>query len=109
MTQTEQHEGWSNFETFHVALFYSNHEQRNTWIKDLANGRLRGGNVGVNGLQFTIDKMDYLEQRTALYAEDPVITGHFPSDIQGLRNDLITSALAQVNYREIIEHHTDTP
>lgn len=105
MTQTEQHEGWSNLETFHVALFYSNHEQRNIWVKGLANGRLPGGGAGEHdeNLTLTIDKMDYLEQTTALYAE--VATYGTPS----LALDLITAALAHVNYREIIEHHVNAP
>ena len=102
MTQlehVEEREGWSNAETFHVALFYSNHESRNTWIKDLAQGRLRRGDAVEDGYPLTIDKMDRLEQTTTLYAEDAT------DGTASLALDLITSALGRVNYREIIERH----
>lgn len=98
----EQREGWTNAETFHVALFYSNHEQRNTWIKDLANNRMRaGGDAYDGGMPLMIDKMDCLERTTALYAGDAI------DGTASLATALITSALARVNYREIIEHHTE--
>lgn len=83
-----EYKGWTNLETFTVAMFWAKNEKNNTWINQLANN-------DIPGYPHAVAQANNLEFWTTQHAH--------VSHTSSFTYDLLTAALARVNYREIIE------
>jgi hypothetical protein len=80
------YQGWTNYETWAVALWLNNEPHTHTFLRRIARDILTGYEAG---------RADYLKDWVEAY--------YLLSKIDSLAGDLITHALGQVNWREIID------
>jgi len=87
---TEKYNGWTNYETWLVSLWYTDFidEAKEVWAKAT-------GATAARRLEFATDKLaDIIED---------IVLGMNPIQDNGLFLDLLTAGLDNVNWRELAE------
>ena len=95
---SDGYNGYTNYETWVTSLWMDNEPHTNEYLYELANRE------AVHEYEITelMDKADDLEGdvRDMIFDDNPY---------NGLRADLLTHAVGEVNWREIIESHMEIP
>ena len=102
---SDGYNGYTNYETWVTSLWMDNEPHTNEYLYELANREA----VHETEIAELVDKADDLEGyvRDMLFDVDPY--GGTQNQIHGLRSDLLTHAVGEVNWREIIESHMEIP
>ena len=102
---SDGYNGYTNYETWVTSLWMDNEPHTNEYLYELANRE------AVHEYEITelVDKAEDLEGyvRDMLFDVDPY--NGTQNQIHGLRADLLTHAVGEVNWREIIESHMEIP
>lgn len=102
---SEKYQGWTNFETWCVALWLDNDEKLNKWIYWKAPKFLKRQIKEIEKLSdrknsFTSAEIDFADLiKKYIEAKQPRAVKQ-----SGLYGDLMSGALRAVNYREIAKH-----
>lgn len=86
--------GWTNYETWNVNLWIDNDEGMYSTVRDRAREIVRSE-----------DDKDDAATELANYIEN--LHEEIKPQVEGTFADLLSAALAEVNWREIAEHHVD--
>ena len=85
---TQKYNGWANYETWLV----------NMWIEETDHDALIEDDLIENGIDFTYDESDVKQ-----CVDDMIDRTGFDTGASSIVNDLVTSALGEVDWREISE------
>jgi len=102
---SDGYNGYTNYETWVTSLWMDNEPHTNEYLHELAN---RKPAYRSSALEL-VDKAEDLED----YVRD-ILLGDSSTDLKlehrhGLGTDLLTHAVGEVNWREIIESHMEIP
>jgi len=86
--ETQTYNGYTNYETWAVSLWLDNEEYSQDWLYDLANDETKAPHA----------KEDEVKDE---------VTEMAPDLGASMYSDLLTAALANVNWREIIKTHME--
>lgn len=86
---SQEYNGWTNYETWLVAVWLDNEEYSASVLHEIAN----------NG-----KRRDYRKEELKSFVEDMVGANDGPAS---LKQDLLYAALCVVNWYEILDNHTE--
>ena len=102
MATTEKYNGWTNYETWNVALWIGNEEGSYTYWQEAA--RDTWDNTEADG-NFTRNELAILNLSKRLKSElDDDMEEMGVPKLTGFYADLLNAALSEVNWYEIAEH-----
>ena len=94
ITNTTKYNGWTNYETWLCNLWFDNFDFAE--MLDMFDGCEDKGDI-LNNIE------DYIKN----YVEEFVEYSLSPGDTHGFINDMLNSAIQEIDFRDIAEHYVD--
>jgi len=98
--------GWENYETWAVALWIDNEEHLHNTARSIAAEEYKKAVDTIHGPD-GINIRDVAAERNTAEAIEEWITDSAPDLGATLFADLLTSALSEVNWREVAKHYAE--
>ena len=103
MSDDKTYNGWSNHSTLCVNLWLSNEQWSDSWCCDAAREAVDDAKGNRD------DAIHKMATRLQELVETPIDEGGMMPKIEGIIADLLGSAMAEVNWREIAEYMIEEP
>jgi hypothetical protein len=101
MTNDKKYNGWSNYETWNVALWIDNDWGMYTHRQEMAQDAWDAAETSPNGIQL---RLDTAQARLAVALKDWVEEMNPIASENSLFTDLLNAALGEVDWHEIAEN-----